>query len=267
MSIFSLVIFIRNIVYKVLFSIDQLLGRKNLITVFCYHSISNDSWRYGVSAKSFREQMNYLFSKGYSPISTNDLQKFVNGKKKITSPSFVVHFDDGYKDILSVRAFIKEKNIKPTVFLLANTKTPNKKELDNEYEFLNDKEVLQLIHDGWEIGSHSNSHSYLADTDVETLKKEINGSKQALEKRFKQSIRYFAYPRGGYDNKTLTQTYSSGYNLAFSMDDGVISTSADVMRLPRVGVDRTHGLSQFITTFSPSVIAFRNLIKSLGVTI
>lgn len=267
MSIFSLIIFIRNVVYRVLFLIDQILGRKNLITVFCYHSISNDSWRYGVSAKLFKEQMNYMLAKRYTPISTNDLKKFVNGKLKITSPSFVVHFDDGYKDILSVREYLNEKSIKPTVFLLTETKSPNRKELDNNYQFLTDKEIFGLLNDGWEIGSHSKSHSYLANTDQYTLKSEINDSKKALEKRFKQTVAYFAYPRGGYDNKTLTQAYSSGYNLAFSMDDGVISTSADVMRLPRVGVDRTHGFSHFITTFSPSVIAFRSLVKSLGVTI
>jgi len=267
MNVFPLIIVVRNLVYKAFFTFDQLLGRKNKITVFCYHSISNDSWRYGVSAQSFKEQMNYLLSLGYSSISSNDLFEFVTGKKKITSPSFVVHFDDGYKDIMTVSEFIKEKNIKPTVFLLADTKSPNRKELDNAYDFLTDKEIKLLIKDGWEIGSHSKSHLYLANREEATLKKEISGSKKALEKRFKQPIRYFAYPKGGYDKKALTKTYSSGYNLSFSMDDGVISLSSDVMRLPRVGVDRTHGLSQFITTFSPSVITFRGFVKKLGVTI
>ncbi len=67
---------IRNAVYSVLFMVDQLMGRKNPITVFCYHSISSDKWRYGVSEDAFKQQVIYLLNNGYSAITTTDLKLF-----------------------------------------------------------------------------------------------------------------------------------------------------------------------------------------------
>ncbi len=153
------------------------------------------------------------------------------------------------------------------MFLLSNTQKPNRDELGNIYPFLNKNQINLLMADKWEIGSHSHTHSYLKNISLAGLKKEILGSKQALERSLGRVVSYFAYPRGGYNDDVLTLSYSSGYNLSFSMDDGIISRSTNVMSIPRVGVDRTHGIAQFKATFSPSVIAFRSFVKRLGVTL
>ena len=111
----------RRFFYLILGMTDQLLGRKNKIVVLCYHTVSDSNWVFDTELKDLEKQMKYMLTK-YKPISMSDLLLFLNGKKVIDTPSFVVNFDDGYKSIMKSRSMFFKFNIKPIVFLIANKK-------------------------------------------------------------------------------------------------------------------------------------------------
>jgi len=80
-----------------------------------YHSIQDDQQRFehttpGImhSTKSFRAQMEYL-SRKLTPISLDDVPQMLSGEKHLPRRSFVVTFDDGYRDNLEVAAGILEE--------------------------------------------------------------------------------------------------------------------------------------------------------------
>lgn len=249
---------IRDIVYKVLFGFDGLLGLKNPCTVLCYHSIASDAFRFSVEIQAFEEQIKYMVD-NFKVGRLNDFKQNSNGK-------FIITFDDGYKDILAVKEFLQELNITPLLFVLPQNAIPNFAELGQEFERLTTTELKELIKDGWEIGSHTKTHADLTKLSDEDLKKEIVESKKELENELGITIKYISYPKGRYNKHIEEIVKQAGYEMAFTMDDGFINEKVNLFRIPRIGVDRSHSLNSFKATISPSNVVFRKFIKALGIS-
>jgi peptidoglycan/xylan/chitin deacetylase (PgdA/CDA1 family) len=256
---------IRKAVYLTVGTINQLIPNyRTRIFILCYHGIGEDDWTYSVNKATFKKQINYLISKKYNFISLSQVAQYLNGKFEISKPSVVITFDDGYKDILDIKNYIKKNNIKPTLFLLSDTKNANRKELENTREFLNKNEILSLVKNGWEIGSHTATHSDMHTLTDNKIKKEIINSKIDLENMLKIRVNYIAFPKGRYNKKILIAVSKAGYKLGLTMDDSKIDKQINPLALPRIGVDRTHSFQEFQTLFLPLVIKTRGLLKGLG---
>lgn len=263
----SVAILIRRCVYTFLGSLDAFFRRTpHRIVIFCFHSIAEDNWRFSIDREVFLREIAYLL-RTRKPITLSDVEGYILGKKQIAEPSFVVCFDDGYRDILEVREFLKEQGIKPALFVLSHPGEANTVELGTDRPLLSREEILRLREDGWAIGSHSATHSDFSILDEAGIQKETGESKKALENSLGFAIEYFAYPRGRYTDAVLTEVKNAGYRMALSMDDGRINTKTSLLAAPRVGVDRTHSLREFRYISSPSVICFRQLIKKFAVTL
>lgn len=251
----------RQTSYNLLSVIDRnLLKKKSTIVVFSYHSVAKDDWRFSVNPEVVKKQISYI-EKNFSIITLETLQKYIDGKIQITTPSAVLTFDDGYKDILTLKDFFKKKNIKPALFVLANTKTPNWKELGTKRVFLTTKEIQSLHKAGWEIGLHSATHANLITLSEKELQNEIVDAKKTLEKTLGFALKVFAYPRGKYNATVESYVKKANFKMALTMDDGIIKPNMNALRIPRVGVDRTHSFDEFTSAFSPSVIAVRKAVK------
>lgn len=257
----SIIVWIRRCIYAVLASFDAIFKRsEHTIVVFCFHSIASDEWRFSIDKGVFVQEIEYLL-KTRKPITIDDVRNYILGKKQITEPSFAVCFDDGYRDILTVRTYLKERGIKPTLFVLSHEVEADTTELGTDRPFLSREEILRLQEDGWTIGSHSATHGDFFILDEAGIKKEIGESKMALEKSLGCVIEYFAYPRGRYTDAVLAEVKNAGYRMALSMDDGRIDSQTPLLAIPRVGVDRTHSFAEFRHIFSPSAIFFRQTVK------
>lgn len=243
-----------------MYGLDKILHRNPGIFILCYHSISDDAWRYGVSKEVFQKQINYLL-RHYSVINLDDLALYLQGKKELKAPAFVITFDDGYQDILGVRDFIKQLNIKPALFVLSDRKAANRKELGTKRPFLSTEQISSLKKDGWVIGCHSATHAYFKDMSLERLDREIVTSKKSLEKELGFPIRYFAYPKGVYTQDVLDTLERAKYTMALTMDDNTLNVKSNALMIPRIGVDRTHTFAEFKAIFFLSAIFFRKLVK------
>ena len=256
-------IVVRKYIYGLLSFVDRVLGYKEFpVAIFCYHSIASDDWRYGVEKKAFIEQMEYLL-KHRQPITADDVLAHISGEKIITEPSFLLCFDDGYQDILSVREYLATCNIKPLLFVLSNPEEADFTELGTKRAFLSLEEIKSLQEDGWSIGSHGATHGDFWQLSEEQQYKEVDFSKKILEQQLGVSVQYFAYPRGRYDQSILEKVAQSGYRLGFSMDDGRVDQETNQFVIPRIGVDRTHSSREFQQLASPSNVAFRKIVKEL----
>lgn len=260
--LFNLFIGIRRSIYLTLFCFDRVFfRRRQSIIVVSYHSICKDRWKFSIDPDSIKKQIDYLL-KHYSVISIKDLESFFQGNKKISFPAVILTFDDGYRDVLVIKKYLQEKNIYPALFVLSDTHHADWKELGTKRKFLNHKEIQLLAKIGWEVGVHSATHANLLKSNSFNLEKEIMQSKKDLERRLQLSLNYFAYPRGKYSSTVVNIVRKAQYLLAFTMDDGFISTKTHKLLIPRIGIDRTHSFHEFKAAFSPSVIALRKLIKS-----
>lgn len=257
----KLVIGIRRSAYLLLGTADELFVKSNsLITVISYHSVCDDDWRFSIDTKVVKKQIKYLLGK-YNLITLNHLHGYLNGEVKITRPSVVLTFDDGYKDVLSLKNLFEKEKVKPALFLLSDSGKANYKELNTRREFLSKVDIKSLIKSGWEIGSHSSTHANLANISSKHLQYEVIESKKKLEKDLGIPIRYFAYPRGKYTEDVLNHVKKAGYDLALTMDDSVISENTNPFKIPRVGVDRTHSFAEFKKLLSVLNVNLRALVK------
>lgn len=251
---------VRSLVYRGLYSMDSLLVRQNDLFIICYHGIADDGWLFSINIDEFKRQME-LILENYNPVSLSDIDLYLSDNKPLKKPSFLLTFDDGYKDILSVADYLKEVNIPPAVFILSDTEEEIKKVTKVNKPIIDLSDVTDLLKKGWTIGCHGARHRNYFNLTDDLIVEEIINSKIKLEESLKTDIKYFAYPRGQYTPRVLAAVKSAGYRVALTMDDGFIGKDTDCLLLPRIGVNRYHSLSEFKTIYSPSSIVFRNFVK------
>lgn len=252
----------RNSLYKALARIDKVTGRQLPLFVLCYHSIANDTWRFSTSLAQFKKQIAYLRTK-CEIISITEFESYIAGDFQPQKPAVLLTFDDGYKDNLTIAPYLEKLGIKPVLFVLSEPKAAKTKELATKRSFLTTAEIRSLQSRGWEIGCHSATHADFSQLTPAQRTQEIITAKKVLEQRLGFTISYFAYPKGAYDASIVRTVKKAGYSLAYSMDDGHITPTTNLLAIPRIGVDRSHSFDKFITLFSPSVVKFRQVIKSL----
>ncbi|KZY30169.1 hypothetical protein A3752_05145 [Oleiphilus sp. HI0081] len=101
---------------------------------------------------------------------------------------------------------------------------------------------------GVEFGSHSVTHSVLANLDVESMKAELFQSKDAIEKRIGR-CEVLAYPVGGvgaFNQDVMDAAKEAGFKVACSYLSGVVSSiDQGIYELKRLHVDSTVTLSWF----------------------
>jgi len=259
------VLYVRKFVYTMLALIDRTFGMENGVVILCYHGISSDEFRFNISESMFISQMNRLIDDGYCFITAHQLVQWLqSGKKDWNGKACLINFDDGYRNILSVKKFLASKKIFPVVFVLSDIKNADYDELANKQEFLSDSEIIDLRNNGWSIGCHSATHRDFSVISSDAAKDEITASKNNLEKRLGFDIELFAYPKGSYSESIMDIVKKSGYVAAFSMDDGILGYKKnELSALPRVGIDKSHGLDEFLCTFSVSAIRMRRVAKKI----
>lgn len=259
----SMLLLLRNIVYSGIGFINRFfLKDKPQIVVYCYHSISDDGWRFSVTENNFKKQIQYLL-KNQTAITIQDLISYVNGEKKLKKNAFVITFDDGYEDVLTVKDFLTEHNIHPSVFVLSDSENVHREEIETDRAFLSDKQIQDLKSSGWEIGSHGATHANFSSISTQQIHKEIHDSKVKLEKKVGHPVSYFAYPKGVYNPQILRAVLDAGYTSAFSMDDEYVKPHTNTLLIPRVGVDGTHTLQQFPHLASPLAMIARKVMKKI----
>lgn len=98
-------------------------------------------------------------------------------------------------------------------------------------------QVAGLARRGFEVGAHTVSHPILARVDESVAIKEIQSSRERLEKICNAPVRFFAYPNGrpgdDYTTRTVTLVKDLGFDAAFTTACGVAAASTDRFQLPR----------------------------------
>ena len=252
---------IRQKLYSFLAQFDHITGRKAPLIILCYHSISSDSWRYGITKEAFKKQMAYI-EEHFAVIPLSEVTHFLDGSATFHKPAAVITFDDGYSDILEIRDYVRQHHIQPTLFLIGNTEKVCSDELQTHRSFLTKNDVLNLVSDGWEIGCHSMTHPDFHTLSESQIQYEIHDAAQLIRTQLGIVPNTFTYPKGRYTQTIVSAVKSAGFVLGLTMDDSVIGKNSNPLLLPRIGVDRTHSLEEFKTLFSPSCIRLRHLIKS-----
>lgn len=230
-----------------------------------YHSVTPGTgtprWRYAVSMRRFRAQLDLLQSQGWHTHRLDELRA-----KPLPARSVVITFDDGYRDNFAAFNELARRNMTASWFIVSGDIGLNAGWQDPDSPKLPLLETAQLreMHAaGMEIGSHSHTHCPLTECDDETLAVELARSKDTLEAMLNASITSLAYPYGLYDDRVVEATRAAGYCAAGTTRSGWAMRDDDPMRIRRLSVFADDTLSAFARklTFANNDVSWRALFR------
>ena len=169
----------------------------------------------------------------------------------------VLTFDDGYRDnYLAAHPLLERYGAKATLFLVVDRFNRDwsrlKKarhdsgELAAEPKLRADDLRAMLASGVWELGAHTHTHPVLPNLTAADRRREIAGSKTALEQEFGVPVLSFAYPFGIYGEADVAAVRDAGYRYAVTTNAGVSrDVNDDAFALRRVKVSGKDGLLAF----------------------
>jgi len=235
-----------------------LFGNKKSIAVLAYHSISNNDWRFSVSPKDFEKQIRLLIDKKYRFIDFDELLRFLNNETELSSKSVVLTFDDGYEDFIeNALPILNQYNIPAIVAIHSNR---SNKELNNNFKLMSWEQVKSLP-SSIKIANHSLSHTNLKELNEKQLFEQIIDSTRVFEERLGTRPNIFCYPGGKYSSKIIDLIRSQGYEMAFTINEGLVSKNQSGFELKRITIENKTSLFEFSLKLSCAVDLY-NKIKN-----
>lgn len=184
--------------------------RKTGAPVLMYHAICSregkENWPDSLilNPALFEQHMKYLKEQGYQIVALEELAKRLEEGANVEK-CVALTFDDGYLDNYTIAIPIMKKYDAKGTFFVINQDI-------NKPDKMGDKEILGLLAEGMELGSHTTSHAPLAKIDPKFLAWELSTSRFYLKKNYNRYIvRSLAYPNGGYNDNVIAKAQEYGF--------------------------------------------------------
>jgi peptidoglycan/xylan/chitin deacetylase (PgdA/CDA1 family) len=193
-------------------------GPCRTIPILMYHHVgapgeAGGGWLY-VTPAVFSQQMDYLNTKGYTPVALPDIVAGLLGTSTLPAKPVVITFDDGYRDFhVNAYPILRPKNIKATVFIIT--------QLMEGVDYLTWEQARELAGNSLiTIGDHTLDHRSMEKMTEEELRNEIINSKNILEANLGKKINVFAYPFGTGNSQATKILSEAGFIAAVTASRG-----------------------------------------------
>lgn len=200
-----------------------------------------------VTPIQFEAHLAYLRQAGFETISLEQLSYALSQQAILPPKPIILTFDDGHRDHYE-NAFplLKKYSYTATFFIFTQP-------IDTyNVDYLTWEMVTEMHQAGMEFGSHSYRHSDLSHRDVDFLVYEILGSKEAIEERIGEPVRFFSYPAGHYDDLTIRVLESAHFWGAVTTQWGIeqsFNYRFELQRLRMRGNDTAEDLAAKLVGF------------------
>jgi peptidoglycan/xylan/chitin deacetylase (PgdA/CDA1 family) len=214
-------------------------GSPVVVPVLLYHHIANNisDIRYFVAPSDFRTQMDTLKKLGYSTISVSKMVDIIKKGGELPARPVVITFDDGAEDVYQ-NAFpiMKDMGMTGALYIVANRL--------GIQDFLSVSEIKEMMSAGWEVGSHSTSHTDLRQ--VDNLSYEMYNSRLRLSSALGTPIQTFAYPFGATEEFISRKAKTYGYEAAMGLGKSYTHTTATLFYIDRLEVRHSTTMAMFL---------------------
>jgi peptidoglycan/xylan/chitin deacetylase (PgdA/CDA1 family) len=224
------------------------------VPILMYHYVSVPPARadiirqdLSVTPDQFEAHLAYLRQAGFETISLEQLTYALSQEATLPPKPIILTFDDGHRDHYE-NAFplLKKYSYTATFFIFTQP-------IDTyNVDYLTWEMVKEMHQAGMEFGSHSYRHSDLSGRDVDFLVYEILGSKEAIEERIGEPVRFFSYPAGRYDDLTIRVLESANFWGAVTTQWGIeqsFNYRFELQRLRIRGNDTAENLAAKLVGF------------------
>jgi peptidoglycan/xylan/chitin deacetylase (PgdA/CDA1 family) len=218
----------------------RLVSSQDPVPVLMYHVIAKPPATAGlpelyVSPKDFDGQMQWLHDQGYQGVSLNQVYDAWFKDGELPEKPVVISFDDGYRSqYVYARPELRSLGWPGVLSAISGRIGAPDAELS-------DAMVRTLIDDGWELDSHTVTHTDVSQASGDQLTQEVAGSRRMLQQKFHQPVNFFCYPAGRYDDEAVQAVRAAGYLGATTTDEGLASKD-EMFTLKRIRVDGSDGV-------------------------
>ncbi len=231
------------------------------VSVLGYHlfSSSKPASAMRIPTSKFREQMLTLKKSGTPIISLPQFLSWRRGKDTLPPQSYLITMDDGWESVYTEAwPILKEFNIPFTIYLYKNYVGKKSGGRALSYDMIREMTESGLC----SIGSHSVTHPRPsvvrqaaqkgADHYQKFLRRELEESKDFLEKTLRIPVTTYAYPGGYHTPEMYPLADELGYDHLFTVLPGKVRIDSSPHTLPRYIVLGNHDAA-----FNASIV-FRN---------
>ena len=232
-------------------------AKETIIPILTYHNFTKDEGSsYKMNIEDFEEQMNYLFTHNYSVISLSELLERLRTGQLPPKP-VAITIDDGFKSTYTLAyPILKKYNFPATLFLYTDF-------IERNCYSLTWEEIREMTKNNIEIGSHTLSHCNLLhykenesyDTYLSRIKKEIFLSKEILESKIGNKVKFFAYPYGVYSPIIKSLVIQASYEGIFNANSMNNTLNTDLFSLNRQIIYGNYSFISFIDILNQQPIS------------
>jgi hypothetical protein len=208
------------------------------VPVLMYHAFAEDSgaiWGIPslfVKPSEFRNQLDALAARGYTPIQVQDLQALCVIDKPV-----LITADDGYVDnYTEMYPILQEKDFKSVVFSITNA-------IGGEH-YMTEPQMLEM-RDRVSFQNHTANHLDLTTLSETQIRTEMTQATGRLEALTGQSVQSIAYPYGLY-NTTVKDIAREYFQFGFATEPAIYRLGQDRYAVPRIFIGRDDSLATFL---------------------
>ncbi|MFO7494013.1 MAG: polysaccharide deacetylase family protein [Desulfobacterales bacterium] len=209
-----------------------------------------------VSAAAFEDQMRFLESMGYHPVTLDHLLEFMDFKAPLPQRAVVITVDGTGQEIFDIVAPILRRFRFPAGLFVDTDSVGRKNALTWEHIralTLQGIAVHSFTKTGRDLTHPSPSESF-ADH-LKTLETELLVSKRTIEKNTGQKSRFLAYPHGKTSDLVIAFLKKYGYRAGFTRKAGSNPFFVGSFRIQRALITGSTTLNEFkqhLTVFAES---------------
>ncbi len=229
------------------------ITRSIRVPILMYHYISvppEDADRYRINLSvppdRFHQQMAYLAANSYHVIDLYDVIDALVRNTPLPERPVVLTFDDGYADNYeNAYPILEEFGFKGTFFVLPEL-------IDNRHPaYMSWEMIHEMAARGHRFESHTKNHPDLTTLGRAELIWQILGSQETLAAHLGYKPRFFAYPSGRYNEKTLNILQELNFWGAVTTQGGVWRGLHDRLEWTRTRVSFQHEIGDLEKALIP----------------
>ncbi|WP_054743868.1 polysaccharide deacetylase family protein [Cellulosilyticum ruminicola] len=232
------------------YSLDQKpIYTSEYIPILMYHTIADtvvpEDENSCVETSIFESQIKSLIDNGYTPITFNDLENYLENKAGLPEKPILITMDDGYLNNYTLAYPIYKKyNIPATLFVSPYYMEQENTDRHFGFNAAREMEASGLI----DIESHGYNHTPFTHLSLRDVKYHISISKGILEQNLgKRDTFTFAYPQ--FRNTYLTRKTLTTQGVNFQITKLAKSgTGLQSSHLKRINVPNTMSPEELIAT-------------------
>lgn len=205
-----------------------------------------------VSPSSFARQMWLLKTLGYRGVNMSEVMQYLRGEKTIALHGKVVGitFDDGYhNNLVHAQPVLARYGFSSTCYAVSDMAGQSNSWYAKNgiaiKRLMTASELRDWIAGGQEIGSHTQHHVNLLESESAIAQAEISASREQLEALTGVACRHFCYPYGYFNASHAAMVRVAGYDSATTTLHDVASNLGSAFELPRLGVLKNTMLFKF----------------------